>query len=42
MSTQQMRAIILKQYPNWKKVLNMPDRQVIAIYYRLRRNTTHA
>ena len=40
MSVQQMKAYILSHYPKWFKVLSMPDRQVIAIYYRMRRNTT--
>lgn len=41
MSVSQMRAIILKQYPMWKKVLTMPERQVIAIYYKIRRDAKH-
>ena len=41
MSVEQMKAYILKRYPRWYKVLNMPDRQVIAIYYKIaRRNAT--
>jgi hypothetical protein len=37
LSVPQMRAVILKQYPLWKKVLAMPERQVIAIYYKILR-----
>ena len=40
MSIAQMKAYILNRYPRWFKVLSMPDRQVLAIYYRLRRNNT--
>lgn len=35
-----MKAYILNHYPKWFKVLGMPDHQVMAIYYRLRRNNT--
>ena len=38
MGVPQMKAYILEKYPKWFKVLNMPDPQVIAIYYRLRRS----
>ena len=38
MGIPQMKAYILERYPKWFKVLKMPDHQVMAIYYKLRRN----
>ncbi|AXH44192.1 hypothetical protein SEA_GOCRAZY_54 [Arthrobacter phage GoCrazy] len=35
MSIEQMRAKLLEKYPGSKKISNMPDKQVHAVYTRL-------